>query len=165
MLSCPNCGGSVAITAVGITVSAICGSCGATLDVANPDVRLIADAAARTRQPAIPIGARGTLVGTEWEVIGYQERSNPAEAEQWEEYLLFNPYAGFRFLVPEDEQWTLYAMLRQDVSVTDGGAELPDGLYVAVSSGRARTDYVMGEFYWRVRVGDEVDLEEFAERP
>ncbi len=89
----------------------------------------------------------------------------PGGGRQWEEYLLFNPYAGFRFLVPEDEQWTLYAMLRQDVSVTDGGAELPDGLYVAVSSGRARTDYVMGEFYWRVRVGDEVDLEEFAERP
>ena len=166
MLACPNCGGSVAIRAAGVTVSAICASCGATLDVANGELRMIADAVARTKQPAIPIGARGMLVGAQWEAIGYQERSNPAEGWRWEEYLLFNPFLGFRFLVHDEADWTLYAMLRRDVVVGEAGADAGDGrTYAPLSQGRARTDYVMGEFYWRVRVGDEVDMAEFAAPP
>ncbi len=166
VLACPNCGGSVAIRAAGVTVSAICASCGATLDVANGELRMIADAVARTKQPTIPIGARGSLVGAQWEAIGHQERSNPAEGWTWEEYLLFNPFLGFRFLVHDEADWTLYAMLRRDVAVGDSGADAGDGrTYAPLSQGRVRTDYVMGEFYWRVRVGDEVDMAEFAASP
>ncbi len=56
-----------------------------------------------------------TLAGTPWEVVGYQARSNPAEGWTWDEYLLFNPYRGFRFLAHDDEGWTLFCMLRQDI--------------------------------------------------
>src|SRR5476651_934271 len=71
-ISCPSCGGSVTIRANGISITAICSFCGSTLDVANPDVRLIAEARERTREPAIPVGTRGELAGTLWEVAGFQ---------------------------------------------------------------------------------------------
>src|SRR5882724_2902313 len=96
VLNCPSCGGIVRIRANGISITVICGSCGSTLDVANPDVRLIAEAQARTREPPIPIGMRGTLAGATWEVVGFQSRSDVANGWSWGEYLLFNPYLGFR---------------------------------------------------------------------
>ncbi|MGI4946713.1 MAG: DUF4178 domain-containing protein [Janthinobacterium lividum] len=163
-LSCPNCGSPVTIRANGLSITAVCGSCGAVLDVANDAVRQIAEAQARTRQPAISIGSRGTLGGTEWEVVGYQERSSGAGSWRWEEYLLFNPYRGFRFLGQDHGHWTLYGMLRRDVDdpLADGG----DGLRYQISDTvLARTDYVLGEFYWRVRAGDTVDVREFVHPP
>lgn len=163
-LSCPQCGSPVTIRASGLSVTAICGACGAVLDVANDAVRQIADAQARTRQPAIPIGTRGTLGGTEWDVVGYQLRSSGAGSWQWEEYLLFNPYRGFRFLGQDHGHWTLYGMLRRDVAdpLADGG----DGLrYTPGDTVQARTDYVLGEFYWRVRAGDTVENREFVHPP
>ena len=163
-LSCPNCGSPVHIRASGLTVTAACPACGAVLDVASPDVRLIAEAQARTETPVIPIGARGTLGGTEWEVVGYQRRSSEAGSWPWEEYLLFNPYRGFRFLGQDHGHWTLYGMLRRDVP--DPAADGGDGRrYRLGETVVARTDYVLGEFYWRVRVGDTVSVREFAHPP
>jgi hypothetical protein len=161
-LSCPSCGGSVTVRANGISITAICASCGSTLDVANPDVRLIAEAQQRTREPPIAIGVRGLLVGTLWEVAGFQSRTDTDNGWSWDEYLLFNPYRGFRFLIQDDENWTLYCMLRQDVPDPEAGFE--GRRYEHQSTGTARTTYVLGEFYWRTRVGDEASVTEYADR-
>ena len=144
-LSCPSCGGSVTIRANGISITAICASCGSTLDVANPDVRLITQARERTREPPIAIGTRGLLVGTLWEVAGFQSRTDTENDWSWGEYLLFNPYRGFRFLIRDDEDWTLYCMLRQDVPDPEAGFE--GRRYESQGTGKARTTYVLGEFY------------------
>jgi hypothetical protein len=161
-LSCPSCGGSVTVRANGISITAICASCGSALNVANPDVRLIAEAHQRTREPPIPIGTRGVLVGTCWEVAGCQSRTDTENGWSWDEYLLFNPYRGFRFLIQDDKNWTLYCILRQDVPNPEAGF---DGRrYEHQSTGKASTTYVLGEFYWRARVGDEVSVTEYVDR-
>jgi hypothetical protein len=163
VLACPSCGGSVTIRANGISITAICAACGSTLDVANPDVRLIDEAQQRTREPPIPIGKRATLVGAEWEVVGFQSRTDTVNGWSWDEYLLFNPYRGFRFLAQDDEDWTLYCMLRQDVGDPEDGF---DGRrFTLRSTGIARTEYVLGEFYWRARAGDEVAVSEWIDAP
>jgi hypothetical protein len=163
VLSCPSCGGSVTVRANGISITAICSSCGSTLDVSNPDVRLIEAARRRTHQPPIAIGMRGSLVGTLWEVAGYQTRADTANGWSWDEYLLFNPYRGFRFLVQDDDDWVLYCMLRQDVPDPTQGFE--GRRYTERGTGIARTTYVLGEFYWRARVGDEVSTADYIDSP
>jgi hypothetical protein len=163
VLSCPSCGGRVQIRANGISITAICASCGSTLDVANPDVRLIAEAQQRTRESSIPIGKRGMLAGTLWEVVGFQNRSDPDNDWRWDEYLLFNPYRGFRFLAQDDEDWTLYCVLRQDV--TDPEEGFGGRTFTLRSTGIARTEYVLGEFYWRAHAGDEVSVSEYIDAP
>ena len=159
-LLCPNCGAPVTLRASGSTVSAVCPNCMSVLDVGTDDsLRLVAAAQERTRRPGIPIGTRGTLGGTEWEVVGFQARSVLAGSWAWEEYLLFNPFQGFRFLLHDHGEWTLYALLRRDFA---GG--VPDS-YTMGETNRARTDYVLGEFYWRIRVGDEVQVREYLNPP
>ena len=163
-VACPNCGGSIEVRANGLSISAACASCGAVVDISSPDIRLISEAAARTRHPPIAIGTRADLAGSLWEVVGYQSRSDVVEGGSWDEYLLFSPYQGFRFLVHGDADWTLYALLPQDVA--DPAAGAADGRhYQPTGESTARTDYVLGEFYWRVRVGDTVAVAEFADPP
>jgi len=163
VLNCPSCGGSVTVRANGISITAVCSSCGSTLDVSNPDVRLIEEVRRRTHEPPIAIGMRGLLLGTLWEVAGYQSRSDAANGWSWDEYLLFNPYRGFRFLVQDDDDWVLYCMLRQDVPDPAQGFE--GRRYTQRSTGIARTTYVLGEFYWRARVSDEVSVAEYIDSP
>lgn len=152
----------MSLRAGGSTVTAVCPGCAGVLAVGEGEgdpLRVVAAAQERTEVPAIPIGSRGTLDGTEWEVTGYQRRSTQGGSWPWEEYLLFNPYHGFRFLLRDHGAWSLYELLRRDFA---GGT--PAG-FVAGEAGTARTDYVLGEFYWRVRVGDEVAVREHANPP
>lgn len=159
-VTCPSCGGSVAVRANGISISVVCGSCGSTLDVANPDVRLITAANAPQRQPAIPLGKRGVLAGIEWEVVGYQNRGDVVEGWTWDEYLLFNPYHGFTFLARDDESWTLYRLLREDVGDPESGFE--GRRYAQTSASTVRTHSVLGEFYWRAKAGDQASVVEYV---
>ena len=82
---------------------------GALLDVAHPDVAVIAQYEAAMQELPVPLGRRGRLFDTEWDVIGALARSD-GDAD-WTELLLFNPYAGYRWLVLSEGEWTFGTML------------------------------------------------------
>jgi hypothetical protein len=161
-ITCPSCGGTIGIKAAGYTVSVACLYCGTVLDVANDDVRIIAEYHQAVATLDIPLGRRGTLFGVEWEAIGWLERTGAGAV--WQEYLLFNPYAGYRWLVNSEGAWQFGTMLTdRPAMVADEIAqwrgrpyELDDAPIQIV------TRRVLGEFYWRVRSGDVVDAASFA---
>ncbi len=90
-LSCPACGGAVTVRAAGHTVSAVCAHCSTVIDTANDSFRIIKQNHERSRDTAIPIGARGVLDRVTWEVIGYVEKRDVSTDSCWDEYLLYNP--------------------------------------------------------------------------
>lgn len=105
-LNCPTCGAAVVLRAAGQTLAAVCGSCASIIDAANPQLQLIQEAdRSQTIQPLIPLGTRGQWRGTELECIGFQRRRDNY-GESWSEYLLFNPFAGFRWLVTYQGHWS-----------------------------------------------------------
>lgn len=152
-VSCPNCGGSLDLRAAGYSVSLGCRYCGSILDVSRPEVEVIAAYNREVTTFTLPPGVRGTLFGTEWQVVGALHRSDGAGA--WDEYLLFNPYVGYRWLVASEGEWQFGVMLLDRPegdadSITWRGARYTR----AVCAPDAITETVVGEFYWRVERGD-----------
>lgn len=167
LLNCPSCGGALEVKAAGYSISVACRYCGALLDVADPDVKLITQYHEILDDLPLPLGSRGALFDVEWEVIGALKRSDADTS--WHELLLFNPYAGYRWLVRSDDGWQYGSMLADQPVDTgrtqyDGDEEIDQPIcewrdqdYVRdYEPQQTTTDRVVGEFYWRVEVGDTV---------
>lgn len=156
-LTCPGCGGGVELRAAGYTVHVACQYCGSILDVTQAQVKLVARYHQAAAALEIPLGTRGMLRDVEWEVIGYLQRSENG-AYGWEEYLLFNPYHGYRWLVNVRGGWSLGEQLTViPVWATYDQFRVGEEFYRHFfTDGEAQVDYVLGEFFWRVAVGERV---------
>lgn len=153
---CPACGGSVQLRTAGRAVTAICSNCSSVIDVANDDLKIVATAQSATRSTPLAIGARGKLDGILWEVVGYARKTDETGTYPWDEYLLFNPYHGFRFLSQEAGHWTLASVIKKNLVIRRSDTRLvfEKNEYKIFLRGISVVQYVQGEFYWRVRAGE-----------
>jgi hypothetical protein len=143
-------------------VAVACQHCGSALDVSRPEVELITRYTDAVAALLLPLGARGTLGGVEWEVVGYLERTD-GDAD-WSEYLLFNPYAGYRWLVHSGNDWQVGTPLlgRPDV-LSESDVYWQGGRFVRdYDPAATETIRVVGEFYWRVERGSTVTASTFS---
>lgn len=160
--SCPGCGAPVQLRAAGHTVSVACGSCATLIDATDPNHQVLARYhARRKREPLIPLGSRGELFGTKYEVIGFLIRSDGSGRYKWREYLLFNPYHGFRWLVEAAGHWNFVTMLRDKPTEGSHESRYDGKTFKLFLRGEAVVHYVLGEFYWRIAVGDRVNVADF----
>src|ERR1700740_2327757 len=80
-LNCPKCGAAIALRSFGQAETVVCGSCHSILDAKNPNLAILQqfEAATSFSKPLIPLGTRGKLRGTDYEVIGFQRRHSKIE--------------------------------------------------------------------------------------
>jgi hypothetical protein len=105
---CTGCGAPLVIRAKGRTQSIACEYCGCVLDAQDPQRKILHRYASAIKyKPLIPLGRRGVLRGEEMECVGYMRRAVRYYGVdyEWSEYLLYNPYKGYRWLVESNGHW------------------------------------------------------------
>lgn len=169
---CPGCGASVRVRAQGTAVTIACEACGSIVDANDPKRQLLEAVSRKSKAKLlIPLGKRGKLFGTEWEVIGVLRRAEHPWPES-EECLLFNPTKGLRWLICYDGHWSFAAPARDKPKKLESSgsyglglpmyAELNGKRYRRFHRGTEKVTFVAGEFHWRVRVGEVSNTEMFV---
>jgi len=168
-LACPHCGAPLTLRSMGRAVSIVCDRCHSILDAKDPQLRILQrfEAATNAEVPLIPLGSRGKWRGSVYETIGFQERSMEADdlPYSWREYLLFNPYKGFRYFTEYDGHWNDASVITALPEVQAHSAKYLGKKYKHFQSCSATTTFVLGEFPWRVTVGDAVAVTDYIAPP
>lgn len=171
-LNCPNCGGALELRAPDQAERVWCPYCGSGSDVNQGKLVFFKKLKKSHVQPVIPLGTTGTIDGDAYVVAGFMERAVHFDRDYfWTEYLLYNREKGFRWLVDSDEHWSFVTPLRPG-EVTDvhpqGSIRVVhyDGReYKLFQDAAARVTSVLGEFYWKVSVGETVNTVDWVRPP
>lgn len=167
-LRCPNCGGDVPSLSGERAERVGCPYCGAVSDIAAR--RVIAVQEAARKRPDIPIGSRGTLHQIEYVCIALIRRGSNFDGEHysWDEYLLWAPAVGYRFLVKDPETgWSFVSPVNPaelDLSQRPDRVNYAGKPFRVRQRNRATVEYVLGEVYWKVKVGDTAEVTDFTHR-
>ena len=170
-LVCPNCNAPLQLRSPD-TQTVVCGHCGSAIGVDESALLGVVSRFEETQlwKPTLPLGSRGRLRGIEWEIIGIMDRFVRFEGQRfvWTEYLLFNPYRGYRWLVEDHgtRHWNLVERLPDlPRRSSERRASHAGHSYLAYQQGKAEVARVIGEFTWEVRAGDLVDTVDYVDPP
>ncbi|MBI3375445.1 MAG: DUF4178 domain-containing protein [Betaproteobacteria bacterium] len=160
-IKCPACAAPFKLSNSTILTYA-CPGCRSVLDTSSKTVQLVAKAQKALEVTLrLPLNSTGTIDGIKWEVIGHMRRGGSGFS--WSEYLLFNSKEGFRWLVESGGHWSYVwnaekppAVQVNSVIYDAGTVNRIAEVYEHFQGYDAEVLHVLGEFYWRVRVGDTV---------
>lgn len=171
---CPNCGGPVKLELPGKSQTIRCPYCSSILEPTHDVLALKKKYNEKfNRKMWIPLSAEGTLEGVKFKCVGMVVRGDD-DGGEWSEYLLFNPYHGYRYLVESSGHWTLVQQapgLGFDGSGRPGWFGPTGKILIGGKKLRYFTHYratvksIIGEFPWQASLGEMNDVTEYINPP
>lgn len=162
-LNCSNCGGPLNLVAPDQAQRIICPNCGGIHDISEGNLQYLNALSGKGPKPLIPLGTKGKLEEKDLIVAGFLQRSVTEDGEKyyWHEYLVFEPATkDFHWLVESDGHWSFASAINsaevEDASRNGGPKTISykKQTFRIYADDQATVEYVVGEFYWRVEVGE-----------
>jgi hypothetical protein len=173
-LTCPACSSAIQLRAPGQSRQISCPTCGAALapaDAAEAAPQVLRQGRPYREAQHIELGVRGQIEDVPVQVIGTMDRYVTEEGQDWhwQEYLTWNPYRGYWWLVRDSQgRWNVVKLLDrvpEELSSRDIQVELPGtgqrGHFRYREGGQATVAATLGEFTWEVQAGDEVSTADY----
>ena len=171
---CPSCAAPLQARSAEI-VAVACASCGAVVDTADANHRLLSQALKHndpTWEPRLPLGSKGTLDGKPFEVIGFLVKRSKVDgvAYDWREYLLAGELGTYRWLTEYDNHWNVVDVLAQPPAGAGAREETElrwsgENFRHFASAPQAEVVCVAGEFTWRVQRGERNRVVDYVAPP
>jgi hypothetical protein len=163
---CPTCGGALPLAAPGTAERIVCKYCGTVSDVRRGGaLQALGRAPKPPMEPFVPIGAQGNLRNLRVTCVGFVIRGCTVEGIRyhWREYLLYaGASAGYVWLMEEDGSWKFVTPLAAgDVQTVQRGVVYRMARYMWKQHVQAQVEHVVGEFYWKVEIGESVSATDY----
>ncbi len=168
VLNCPHCAGALELKAPDQTQRVGCPHCNSLLECDHGKLEYLQSLNTRRVKPVIPLGSVGTIRKVEYTVIGFMERFAVWEGTTfpWTEYLLYAADGSFRWLVCNKKHWSFVEPVAPNQATESHKiARYKGTAYQLYDRGTAQVRYVVGEFYWKVTVGDTVKTADYISPP
>lgn len=167
--NCPTCGAPHTVEGGVRSKVLVCEYCGSAVDIADSKLEVIWREESMREEVqqgiTVPLGSEATIDGFHYKLIGFVKKCVTYEGVKypWVEYLLYNREDGYRWLVESDGHFNLMETLEklptrggQPIARPDQQAITYEGLsYRHFQSSTPEVTAVAGEFYWRVRIGED----------
>ncbi len=168
-VSCPKCAGALQLFAPDESLRVTCPNCNALLDASQGKLNYLETLSGPKVKPILPLGSKGKLFGREYLVIGFMQRYVLYEGAKyfWTEYLLYNSEVHFRWLVKtDDHHWSFVEQIDLPGTISLLSTIVyQDETYRLYDRGDATVSFVLGEFPWKVKIGERSQNSDYIAPP